>query len=300
MKSKYLLWLNMILIVIMISFQLYINNQNEKDKKTIIERINKIENITKKEKTIYKTKNAIIKDLDRRLNNLEKIKIGLNDLKKRANLELSVSKALHQISESNLTAPNFIIGIIISGFAIIGGLAVFAVRHITINKLNNMDKRIFKMDSDRYKLLATVYSQSSVEEWKKKNYNEAVEKGEKAVEYAKEFLRMNPDDAVEINLLKRYKSNLAFYYTDDKRNTKKGIAIEYAKEGLDYGKYIDEIQYIDNYIYTVKYYDDIGEEKETWIKVFTQYKGRLKEILHEKEFKEYEDYFNKFNEVNNN
>ncbi len=238
-------------------------------------------------------KNNTITDIDSRLKKLE------NNFE----IEQCAAKKLVEISEKNLSAPNWILAIIITflmfSLGSAGGIVGYIIRvkkdvNKSIDKkFEHLIKQIEDIDKDRLRLLAHDFINSSVKAWQRNSFDSAIEKGEKAISYLKRYLEYDTTNDIEKNALKRFKSNLAYYYVDAGKTDKTGLAIEYAKEGLQIGRKIDDIEYIDNYLFVIMNYDHMQNERSIWTKTYEVYKDRLKKTRDRNEQEKYESYYRK-------
>ena len=249
--------------------------------------------------------------------NVNKLEQRLNELEKRVCIteksifkyepELCAAKKLLEISEKNLTAPNYMNAILIGLTLILGGIVLFIVRNgilkDTENKIihyvgsiEDIKMSMQQIEKDHSDLLAAQFQRASTERWGKERYNEAIEFSEKAVSYLVSIFGKQPEEPTQKNRFNKYRSELAYFYAEDGRTDKIGEAVEFAKLGLETGENTDDLNLIDNYLFVIMKFSQSPEDKRQWMSIFEIYKNRIyKAEIRKKgdEQKEYDDHYDK-------
>ena len=245
-------------------------------------------------------------------------------------LEKKASEALLTISEKNLDAPKCwydslvnIIYICVGFLTAILGIVttlLFIVRAETLRRYTKLENRIqinfaklrqevederkqfreFRKKAEReiYELLGKSSDQDGVQAFYRNKINLAIEYGEAALEQLEKAYGKEPEKLEERFSLASVKSNLAYYYVVDNRTEKEGISLQYAEEGLELGKQLNDINKIDNFLYVFKEFGKDREAKRKWKEVYENYKKELNQYdkLSSEEREEYEAYLKKINE----
>ncbi len=231
-----------------------------------------------------------LKDLDLKIEKIEKRFYAID-------AEIGAAKKLLEISEKNLSAPNWMFGVIIGIAVGISGILGFVgnlVRKHIISEINDAgseyEERINSMISDmqelkmdQHQLFAISYNTLSVEAWKGKRIYQAIKYGEYCLKYAELVWGLDSKDPDVKRKLAKRKSNLAYMYAEKRLKSKTGVAIEYAKEGLEVGKAINELDLIDNYLFTISQFPQEDDEKKQWLHTFEIYKDEIYKDIRKKE-----------------
>jgi len=239
-----------------------------------------------------------------RIDKLEKKMGKINKKVESIDVEIGAAKMLLEISEKNLTAPNWIFGFIIALTAVIAGLLAFIGNIIRkkilddIEKERNKNKEEFKklisieedLKNQQHQLFAYSYNMAALSAWGKERYDEAIRFEEKAIDNAEKAWGKEPEDSVNRIKIYRYRGNLAYFYVEKNRTDKKGEALEYAKKGLEVGLAIDDLNLIDSYLFITKRFSEEPEDKKQWLKIFEIYKNRIYEKKIRKEGNEQDEF----------
>ena len=228
-------------------------------------------------------------------------------------LEYIASKKLLEISDKNLTAPLYLIGIIITLIAAlialipIGG---YFFRRYIINKIDNEIAKInktWKSHKQEFKklsnevlgLYADSLHSSMIDEWQAKNFDNAITFGEKAVELGVQAYGETPAIFNNRLLLDWYRSDLAYFYAEKNRTDKAGQAIEYAKKGLESGRAVRKLSLIDNFLFILKTFAKDTTDMKLWIQVYDEFKEDIyaKKIRIGEEQEEFNNYYNKISKL---
>ncbi len=223
-------------------------------------------------------------------------------------LECVASKKLLEISDKNLTAPLYLIGIIISLIASLIALiplGLYFVRRNIIKKINNEIAKINDTWTDHVQQFSDLRKEvlwlhayslhaSMVDEWQAKNLDRAIKFGEDAVKFGIEVYGENPENFDNQLVLNRYRSDLAYVYAERGRTDKAGQAIEYAKKGLQSGRDARDLNLIDNFLFVVKTFSRDIDDMKLWIEVFKEFGEDIfaKEIRKGEEKEELVRYYN--------
>jgi hypothetical protein len=255
----------------------------------------------------------IINNIKPKINSIDKelnsIKQDISTLK----LDIHAAKKLEEISSKNLSAPMYIFTIIIAliagAAAVLGGALYIVTKNIytriddEVRKINEeADKQkkefeILKNDhmerkKDIHELLAHAYNAGLVADWGKGRFDSAIKWGERAIENAEEGFGKTPEDPQQREILNRYRSNLAYLIAEKRMFEKAGLAIEFAKMGLESGISVSDIQLIDNFLFITMIFGKKPEDKELWLEIYERYKGDIESISSKEELKIFDSYSN--------
>ena len=254
-----------------------------------------------------KDKSISVNKIEQRLNELEKRVHNTEKSISKYEPELCAAKKLVEISEKNLTAPNYMNAILLGSIVVLGSLALFIVRNGIlrnaedkirqyVGSIENLKVSMQQIEKDHSDLLAMQYQMVATERWRRGKYNAAIEFSEKAIGYLVKFVGKQPEEPVHKNRLNRCRSELAYFYAEDGRTEKIGEAIEFAKLGLETGENTDDLNLIDNYLFVIMKFSQSPEDKRQWMSIFEIYKNRIyKAEIRKKgdEQKEYDDHYDK-------
>lgn len=165
-------------------------------------------------------------------------------------------------------------------------------------EINTIKKELKGTSKEANISLAWTYMDKGLEYYYRKNkeLDRVIELTERSLSFLKKAFNFRPNNFDEIKLWGMIHGNLAYYYAEKKDVAKYKNALEYADEAYIIGKDYKVLDLIDNYIFTVVYYDvndkryvDKARELfETWGRILEN------EILTSEEDKEILNNYKKF------
>lgn len=254
-----------------------------------------------------KTLSAQMKELELKLKTIDKDYLELKkeiiavkqDIAKNK-IESIASNKLLEVSEKNLTAPTWVIGVLIGLIVAISGIIsilIFIIRkgildkiHEEINKINatweahkKESQEAWKTQKDESDIikrdvvrsLAFDFNVAMVDAWERKRLDQAIKLGESAVKYGVEAFGENPKDYDDQLVLDRIRSNLAYVYAERNRTDKAQQAIEYAKNGLETGRAVGYLDLIDNFLFVIKVFSRTPTDRNLWKEIYEEYKDEI-------------------------
>ncbi len=242
---------------------------------------------------------------------IAEIEKKIDVIEKAVNIEGLATKKLVEISEKNLSAPSWVIGVMISLIVVGSGLLTVAIFIIRKEILDRIETQISKINTEWNKhkeridglvgehkkikaetngAIAIFYTSTMVREWQRGRLNQAIRWGEGAVTKGIEAWGEDPEDSHDKERLNRSQSNLAYVYAEKERTDKDRDAIDYAKLGLETGCSLFDLELIDNYLFVIKTFSEAPEDEKQWLKIFEKYKADIYARGIRKEGEEQEEY----------
>ncbi|MBI5190114.1 MAG: hypothetical protein HZA22_05525 [Nitrospirae bacterium] len=190
--------------------------------------------------------------------------------------ESSASRKLLEISEKNLAAPNWVLGMLVSVIALLVASAALwgiIIKRDLQQKIDGIKKLQDEIQGEHYPIIAAQRDREAIQEWESGRYLLAIENEQEAISFLK---RVNGNGKHDYPLAK-YSSNLAYFYAEANRSDKIGEAIELVTRGLEAGKRHDNLDLVDNYLYVIMKMSNHPEDRKKWTEIYDVYGSKIAE-----------------------